>query len=290
MTMGRCAAGISALILGLGAAGCITFGSDDLSSLVSGEPPPDGETSGGDTASQAESAEVTSAPGTTDVSTTAPTTESAVETTEDPVTSTCAGGCSSTGTSGDGSSTCGSGGCQESTTTGTETTGETVDCADGCRNVFVTLGVFQGNFGGIDAANAACADDATLKGLPGDYKAWLSQDTKTPLSLFDTSFTGFYVLAGSTTAVAHGWEDLVDGSLDHPIDVDASGVKVTVALGVWTGTGPTGALDSTCGAMWTDATMMATAGMLDRQDEGWTASGMLGCAMELRLYCIEDPE
>lgn len=289
MTTGRCAAYISALILGLGAAGCITFGSDDLSSLVSGEPPPDGETSGGDTASQAESAEVTSAPGNTDVSTTAPPTESLVETTEDPETNTCAGGCGTSETSGDESSTCGFSGCEESTTTGTETTGETVDCAGGCRNVFVTLGVFPGDFGGTSVADAACAADATLKGLPGVYRAWLSQGPDTPLSLFETTFTGFYVLAGSTTAVAHGWEDLVDGSLEHPINVDASGVEITVALGVWTGTAPNGALDSTCGAMWTDTTMMATAGMLDRQDEGWTASGTLGCAMELRLYCIEEP-
>ena len=90
--------------------------------------------------------------------------------------------------------------------------------------VFVTSTSFSGNIGGVTGADAKCqieADGQDSIVPTGTYFAWLSDGTQSP----DTRFTKSshpYVLADGTR-IADDYADLTDGSILHPINVEASG-------------------------------------------------------------------
>ena len=50
--------------------------------------------------------------------------------------------------------------------------------------VFVTEWEGDGNIGGLTAADSICQTEADDAGLPGTYKAWLSDSTASPSSRF----------------------------------------------------------------------------------------------------------
>lgn len=171
---------------------------------------------------------------------------------------------------------------------------------DGCnaacardRLVFVTSEFYQGNFGTVSGANQACRGLALLAGLEksDQYRAWLSGPEHSPDTRFFKS-KGRYVLLNGTP-VANDWEDLTDGELLAPINVDENeSLKDTVP--VWTNTTVSGQIhpdSQDCGNWFeTDFAFKGRYGWSNLDDTGWTDyqdDDPVGCGAIAHLYCFE---
>lgn len=123
------------------------------------------------------------------------------------------------------------------------------------------------------------------------FKTWLSTDTSNPGNRF-LKATGNYVLP-SGTVIAHGWNDLIDGSLAHPIDELVTGAT-SPSLLVLTGTNPDGTSASANCNNWTsEASTITTCSGLET-DGDWsergnnTACDPMGAAWQLSgVYCVQ---
>lgn len=153
------------------------------------------------------------------------------------------------------------------------------------RRVFVTHTAQAAALGGIGGADQLCATQAAEAGLDGVFKAWLSTASSAVADRFVHS-TEPYVLVNGTL-IADDWEDLVDGSIAAPIDVDASGQSRTGD--VWTGTLPTGGSDTLgdCEGFTSSVAGIALCGTSSSATSLWTANIRPACATVLRLYCFE---
>ncbi len=150
---------------------------------------------------------------------------------------------------------------------------------------FRTATAQNADLGGIAGADAICAAQASAAGLQGEFRAWLST-ISSPVSDRVTHATGPYVLVNGAI-VANDWDDLVDGSILEPINLDATG---TLQAGeVWTGTLATGASfpGDDCASFTTGTTGVALCGATDLTTSKWTENITPACSTELGLYCIE---
>jgi hypothetical protein len=158
--------------------------------------------------------------------------------------------------------------------------------------VFTTSQEFNGNLGGLVGADTKCSLAALAGGLPGFYKAWLSDSVTSAGNRLNHS-NAPYVLPDRTTVVANNWEDLTDGSLDHAIDRDEFGQQL-INIGVWTNTSTDGTLFSTnandnC-LNWGDHFVsFGRIGFGNRTDGLWTIDVVdrESCDLPLRLYCFQ---
>jgi len=158
-----------------------------------------------------------------------------------------------------------------------------------CR-VFVSSTLYDGNLGGLDGADAKCQGLANAAGLPGIYKAWLSDSTNSPVSRFVPS-SGPYRLVNGTT-IAANFTDLTDGTLLAPITVTETGGGVgTTDIWTWTNTRSNGSRESTLNehcANWSMNTAgTGTAGRVTNSDDLWTYYGPAVCWDDFRLYCFQ---
>ncbi len=117
------------------------------------------------------------------------------------------------------------------------------------KRVFLTKEQFTGNLGGLDGADATCQQLAGDAGLPGIYRAWLSDLTGSPSTRFTQSSTPYFLLNG--TVIADDWADLTDGELNAPIHVYEDGTVRPIVEDsletVWSGTDESGALNTAGG-------------------------------------------
>jgi cysteine-rich repeat protein len=171
--------------------------------------------------------------------------------------------------------------------------------ADACNNqchlaskrVFVTSMEYNGNLGGIAGADAKCQGLAMGAGLPGMYMAWVTDgnnNTTAPASRFLTKAAVPYLLPDGTK-VADNWADLIDGSLDAPINRTETGAQANGEASVWTDTGPNGSsagmVDCTS---WTATNQSGTYGDMSATNGSWTNTGnTTGCTNTLRIYCFQ---
>jgi hypothetical protein len=159
--------------------------------------------------------------------------------------------------------------------------------AGGLCRVFVSSTVFGGNLSGLTGADSICQDLAEAAGLPGVYKAWLSDSTASPSTRFVRS-TGPYRLVNGTK-IADNWTDLTNGSLDAPINRTQAGNAVGDSNLVWTHTQTDGsALDGAnhCGN-WATATGDGDVGTDAASDATWTVNGFAACNTGHHLYCFQ---
>lgn len=213
-------------------------------------------------------------------------------------------------TCGDGFQNIGVEGCDDNNTTDGD------NCSSDChaeRWVFTTSVQFAGDMNpnidnpdhlkGIELADERCniLAQAVKPPLPGKYKAWLSTDSASPATRFDTAFTGLYRLRAKPMdmmnpdypVIATAWTGLTKGVLDEPINRNEKGE--TTDANVWTGTTTSGlnkAEDMTtlqnC-EDWTDQTAQAMSGDSGNKDVNWTEeTADLDCDNTLRLYCFQD--
>jgi len=151
--------------------------------------------------------------------------------------------------------------------------------------IFRTETVSDANLGGIAGADAICAAQALEAGLEGDFRAWLSP-IGSPVADRLTQAGGPYALVDGTR-VADDWDDLVDGSILAPINLDASGVERSGE--VWTGTLADGTsyLIDDCGGFTNGLTGVALCGASASTTSTWTDNITPACSTRLGLYCIE---
>ena len=106
-----------------------------------------------------------------------------------------------------------------------------------CKIVFVTSERYTGNLGGVAGACEKCQKLAETAGLPGTYRAWLSDKTSSPSTTF-TRWDGPYVLVDGTE-VASKWEGLIGEFHSVPIKITETGQDAGESL-VWTNTSASG--------------------------------------------------
>lgn len=172
-------------------------------------------------------------------------------------------------------------------------------CSNTCvpaRLVFVTSKVYQGDFGGLLAADKECGDLATSKNLGQAgtlWIAWLSDDTTNAGDRVDAEFTGWFILPNGDP-VAQGKSGLTSGTLENPINEFESGIAVppNEVQEVWTNTNPDGnrASDTNDCDGWKSKSSMkeSTYGELQSTAEQWTNSSPESCNNSFRLYCLQN--
>lgn len=186
------------------------------------------------------------------------------------------------------------------------------------KRVFVTSTVHTGNVPGVSAADMFCNIRAQGAGHNGYFKAWISDSPDTdPESTFTRSPVPYALPDG--TIVANDWDDLTDGVLSTPIDVDENGQVIgSPPLGifnVWTSTdhrgehhlvssnqGPVGldcdnwfATDSST-TFGDQGIPLGLGGFTNSSGKSWTLwqgdlfdllSNKSSCSLKRRLYCFE---
>jgi hypothetical protein len=161
------------------------------------------------------------------------------------------------------------------------------------KTVFVTSTTHDGNLGGLTGGHAKCQAAADAAGLPGTFRAWLSDLTLSPST--DPNFTKSLVPYHRTDGVkiADDWTDLTDGTLNATISVDETGQPsqpLPFPYDVWTGTAANGDPESfgyTCIEWTRNLTDPAWVGRTYATDTTWTDAGVGFCTDQLRLYCFE---
>ena len=170
-------------------------------------------------------------------------------------------------------------GCGDESTNGTMMVGGVA----GERVFFVTSDTFSGGFGGPSAADGICQTRATQAGLVGRYRAWLpSTGTTAAEKIADARY-----VRPDGIVVARSRADLLDGSIENPLNRDEDGNQV--GGDVWTGTLSTGEQAAATCELWTvgDNTAAGLCGSTVRVDARWTENIVPACGTQLRLFCFE---
>jgi hypothetical protein len=172
------------------------------------------------------------------------------------------------------------------------------DTAASPRYVFISSTAYPGGeLGGLDGADAKCQGLAEAAGLPGSYRAWLSDPTGSPATRFVRGGGPFRLVDGSL--VAESWAELTSRPLHHAIDLTETGQTppMTSACGwspavavVWSDTRTDGTLlsaDLACGS-WNDETTGRPACGLVPSQLQWSDVGNGGfCSSLGAIYCFE---
>lgn len=188
------------------------------------------------------------------------------------------------------------------------------DCSNECvasRYVFLTSVDFNGDLKqhgrqlyevdvndalmGLDRADALCEAVAEHGNLPSNlaWRAWLSDDTGSPSTRFETSFAGYYRLFNGNP-VAKGFAGLAITPLLSAINVDETGSIPDGTGGAWTNTNPDGTVVDAMNHCenWTQGgqpLLKSFFGDVDATDETWTKyDEMLSCLSGFHLYCFQD--
>ncbi len=111
-------------------------------------------------------------------------------------------------------------------------------------------------------------------------------DGISPLTRFVKSSVPYVRTDG--VQIADDWDDLVDGTLDAPLNTDEL-VNQHVS-GVWTGVDATGAGQTPRCSDWTDPSGSPTSGRSGRSfvtDSKWTTGSFASCNSTKPVYCFE---
>jgi hypothetical protein len=166
---------------------------------------------------------------------------------------------------------------------------------DMCRNlnlIFTTSATYTGDLGGLAGADAKCQALAEAAGLPGTFKAWLSDSSTTASQRLSHSAMPYIRTDGRH--IAKNWADLTDGTIDVPLSVDENGSTIESAWPyTWTWTNADGSGGTTG---WNCRDWTYSGGLPDKGEGGfiyetnykWTMiRSSDGCGESLYLYCIE---
>jgi hypothetical protein len=158
--------------------------------------------------------------------------------------------------------------------------------------MFVTDGIFRGDFGGIASAAAACNAEAFAAGLPGEYLPWISAGSVSPSTSW-TQLTTPY-LRPDGTPIAQSYADLTDSTILAPIRVTPE--LASISSWVWAHTLSDGTARSSTGftitgcrdftyASFVDPIERAGIGNTRNFPQGWSESGTLKCSLSIPIYC-----
>jgi cysteine-rich repeat protein len=171
-------------------------------------------------------------------------------------------------------------------------------CTEQCtwltRFAFVTSSLYTGNMGGIAGADAECNMRAQAAGLPGTYMAWLSDNQVTPASRFVQSSVPYLKTNGAK--IADNWADLIDSTLDSPLDTTEQGTPSpdggnscnASVRQVFTGTFSNGLVATNTCSNWTSEAGQANIGQTTSATFRWSNCGSTGsCAAASAIYCFQ---
>ena len=159
------------------------------------------------------------------------------------------------------------------------------------KYIFVSSKAYKGDLGGLSGADATCkslADNSTVADLHNKtWKAWLSDSSTSAESRLTHSTTSYKL--PNNTLVANNWNDLIDGSLSHQININEnSGTNGEI---VWTNSTMSGSIFSTTNTCsnWTleSSSLQSRTGDSTAKDKTWTDYNTNSCNIAFRLYCIE---
>jgi cysteine-rich repeat protein len=175
-------------------------------------------------------------------------------------------------------------------------------CTSGCdwnenltKYVFVTSSTYNGNLGGVAGADQKCQSLAGAAGLPGTYMAWISDGNLSPSTRFTQSAYPYVLVNGQK--IADNWADLIDVSLDSPINADEYGDPAPASSSapcgeqltyVWSGTRPEGipSNDSFCSG-WTATNGYGHWGRTNKTNTHWSAHCSGGdCTGTAPIFCF----
>ena len=162
--------------------------------------------------------------------------------------------------------------------------------------VFVTSQTYDGDLGGLSGADAKCAARANAAGLLGTFKAWISgsstsEEARDRMSQADVAYRRV-----DFVKVADNWNDLTNGTLDAPINVNEHGNAVNTFLTAYTNTDSDGSIHETgreCGANpgqeWNTDDMFQSGGYgtVGATNSTWSWVTNHNCQNSRRLYCIQ---
>ncbi|MEM7138589.1 MAG: hypothetical protein AAF500_18555 [Myxococcota bacterium] len=151
--------------------------------------------------------------------------------------------------------------------------------------VFVTEAVQNGALGGVQVANRLCQMEADLAELDGTFLVWLSTTDSAVGDRF-SQLTGPFTRVDGTL-IANDLADLLDGTIEAPINLDANGVQR--GGDVWTGTLATGEsfMGGDCEGFQEGVSGVAQCGSTAGTDATWTENATPSCSTALRLFCFQ---
>ncbi|MBI1888964.1 MAG: hypothetical protein HYS15_03500 [Candidatus Spechtbacteria bacterium] len=171
------------------------------------------------------------------------------------------------------------------------------------KTVFITSRTYSANLGGLTGADQKCQDRANAAGVPGTFRAWLSDKTKDAVFRIKphNENSPFYRL--DRKKIADSWAELTGGSLEEQININEftkeaslyeEGAGVFSSL-VWTATKTDGTLtnsgDSDCSQWSTSASSEEKGpglGDFMKKNSFWTKAGTNTHCDSIRpLYCFE---
>lgn len=173
---------------------------------------------------------------------------------------------------------------------------------DGCSatcavdlRVFVTSETYKaGDLMGPYLADSICLNRAKDAGLPEPqrFKAWLSSSEEDARDRFNRERRGRLVMVNGLVLAA-GWEALLAGQLENPLEVTEIGT--TYHGKVWTGTKSSGqaAVGSDHCLDWTTNSPLSSGyyGYSDEISFEWTLADQIDnpapCYAPLKIYCFE---
>lgn len=162
------------------------------------------------------------------------------------------------------------------------------------KRVFATRTAYTGNLGGLAGADAKCALAASAAGLPGTYKAWVSDGSTDALSRITADGPWFTVRGDSlsdpsTLRMFNNKANLQTLPLDNYLAwADETGASVEG--GIWTGTSTGGARSATNCGNWASTAAMGMSGRVGGTtgESAWTEYTTLNCTNMLSLLCFEN--
>jgi hypothetical protein len=172
------------------------------------------------------------------------------------------------------------------------------DAPESRRIIFLTSVSYSAALGGLAGADAHCQALAAAAGLPGVFKAWLSDANTAARDRLTHADVPYQLVDG--TVVASNWKQLASGlMLTNPISVTETGGGAPAQPGavcyptVWTNTDPYGGIqgagDCTAWTNTSDAGQGTLLGASGSTDPTWTAGCFDNgaCSFVAPLYCLE---
>jgi hypothetical protein len=145
---------------------------------------------------------------------------------------------------------------------------------------------------GVAGGNADCQAEAAAAGLPGTYKAWLSDSLgNSPAATFSQSTVPYVTPDPGFTQVASNWTQLTSGTLSAGIDYTAGGNFIEEGNYVWTGSNANGTPSTNNCNNWTSTSNNDIGDQGNITDTGstWSLSGNEPCGGDIldHLVCVQ---
>jgi hypothetical protein len=171
--------------------------------------------------------------------------------------------------------------------------------------VFLSSSEYDGALGGLAGADLLCQELADEQGIPGTFKAWLSDSSTSAAQRLTHSAVPYVDVWGRR--IADDWQDLTEGELQIEIRTNEKGFDYIDSLGcnfnpleivfgfagmVWTNTRLDGSASGGPNCMdWTDnSAEKGLVGFYCLATQGWTDPKVkteTACGAKRSLYCFQ---